>query len=265
MNIRFFLEITGMFLIPLLVVLIPIFMGQRYGIYRSKKTEDMQHTPVGTVVGSTFGLLAFMLAFTFQIVSNRYDTRKELLVAEVTNIRTAYLRAGLIPEPFRTETRNLLVEYVDLRIQVAGDPSKIGHLRTRSQQILDTFWSYSEKLGELDRSSENYSLFISSINDLVDNYNQRITMALEFRIPVVILWALFIITFFSMLALGYQFGISGKGSFRINLLLGVIFAVVMFLILALDRPETGLAQVNQKPMYTLQQQLQVMQKNVGTE
>jgi ABC-type multidrug transport system fused ATPase/permease subunit len=265
MNIRFFLEITGMFLIPLLVVLIPIFMGQRYGIYRSKKTEDMQHTPVGTVVGSTFGLLAFMLAFTFQIVSNRYDTRKELLVAEVTNIRTAYLRAGLIPEPFRTETRNLLVEYVDLRIQVAGDPSKIGHLRTRSQQILDTFWSYSEKLGELDRSSENYSLFISSINDLVDNYNQRITMALEFRIPVVILWALFIITFFSMLALGYQFGISGKGSFRINLLLGVIFAVVMFLILALDRPETGLAQVNQKPMYTLQHQLQVMQKNVGTK
>jgi hypothetical protein len=265
MNIRFFLEITGMFLIPLLVVLIPIFMGQRYGIYRSKKTEDMQHTPVGTVVGSTFGLLAFMLAFTFQIVSNRYDTRKELLVAEVTNIRTAYLRAGLIPEPFRTETRNLLVEYVDLRIQVAGDPSKIGHLRARSQQILDTFWSYSEKLGELDRSSENYSLFISSINDLVDNYNQRITMALEFRIPVVILWALFIITFFSMLALGYQFGISGKGSFRINLLLGVIFAVVMFLILALDRPETGLAQVNQKPMYTLQHQLQVMQKNVGTE
>jgi ABC-type multidrug transport system fused ATPase/permease subunit len=265
MNIRFFLEITGMFLIPLLVVLIPIFMGQRYGIYRSKKTEDMQHTPVGTVVGSTFGLLAFMLAFTFQIVANRYDTRKELLVAEVTNIRTAYLRAGLIPEPFRTETRNLLVEYVDLRIQVAGDPSKIGHLRTRSQQILDTFWSYSEKLGELDRSSENYSLFISSINDLVDNYNQRITMALEFRIPVVILWALFIITFFSMLALGYQFGISGKGSFRINLLLGVIFAVVMFLILALDRPETGLAQVNQKPMYTLQHQLQVMQKNVGTE
>jgi hypothetical protein len=39
----------------------------------------------------------------------------------------------------------------------------------------------------------------------------------------------------------------------------------MFLILALDRPETGLAQVNQKPMYTLQHQLQVMQKNVGTK
>ncbi len=265
MNIRFFLEITGMFLIPLLVVLIPIFLGQRYGIYRSKKSEDMQHTPVGTVVGSTFGLLAFMLAFTFQIVANRYDTRKELLVDEVTNIRTTYLRAGLIPEPMRNETRNLLVEYVDHRVQLASDLSKLGIMMSRSQQIQDTLWKYCEKLGELDRSSENYSLFISSVNDLVENYNQRVTMTLEFRIPVVILWALFIITFFSMLALGYQFGISGKGSFRINLILGIIFAIVMFLILALDRPETGLAPINQKPVFTLQQQLQVMQSNVGTK
>jgi len=265
MNIRYFLEIAGMFLIPLLVVLTPIFIGQRYGIYRSKKLEDMQHTPVGTVVGATFGLLAFMLAFTFQIVANRYDARKELLVDEVTNIRTIYLRAGLIPEPFRSDTKKLLVEYVDLRVQLANDPSKLGFTMARSQQILDRFWSYSEKLGEQDRSSENYALFISSVNDLVDNYNQRITMSLEFRIPVAILWTLFIISFFSMLALGYQFGISGKGSFRINLLLGIIFAVVMFLILALDRPETGLAKLNQKPMLTLQHQLRVMQVNGGNQ
>lgn len=80
-------------------------------------------------------------------------------------------------------------------------------------------------------------------------------MALEYRIPPAILWVLTIITFLSMLALGYQFGISGKGSFRINLLLAIVFAMVMFLILALDRPETGLAKMNQKPMLTLQQQL----------
>ncbi|MEI8047255.1 MAG: hypothetical protein WCI92_07740 [Bacteroidota bacterium] len=261
MKIMQIIEISGMFLIPLLAVLIPVFIGQRYGMYRSKKAEDVQQTPVGTVVGSTFGLLAFMLAFTFQIVTNRYDTRKDLLVDEVTNIRTAYLRAGLIPQPYNLETRKLLVEYVDLRVDLAGDLSKLGSTRARSEQILDTLWKFSEKLGELDRSSENYALFISSVNDLVENYNQRITMAFEFRIPVVILWALFIITFFSMFALGYQFGISGKGSFRINLILGIIFAVVMFLIIALDRPETGLAQVNQKPLFTLQHQLHGMQTN----
>jgi len=90
-------------------------------------------------------------------------------------------------------------------------------------------------------------------------------MAIEYRIPVAILWVLFIIAFLSMLALGYQFGISGKGSFRINLLLAVVFAVVMFLILSLDRPETGMAKMNQKPMFTLQHQLQVMQFNGGKQ
>jgi hypothetical protein len=111
---------------------------------------------------------------------------------------------------------------------------------TRSQQILDSFWNYSEKLGELDRSSENYALFISSVNDLVDNFNHRITMTLEYRIPIAILWVLFVIAFLSMLALGYQFG---------------------FLILSLDRPETGIAKLNQKPMFTLQHQLHQMQLN----
>ena len=86
-------------------------------------------------------------------------------------------------------------------------------------------------------------------------------MTFEYRIPVVILWILFIIAFFSMLSLGYHFGISGKGNLSINLILAFIFAVVMLLILALDRPETGIAKLNQKPMLTLQKQLQAAQSN----
>ena len=178
-----------------------------------------------------------------------------MLLEEVTNIRTTWLRAGVVPEPFRSETKKLLLEYVDLRVDLANDLSKLSSVMSRSQQILDKFWESVEILAERDRSSEMYSLYTSSVNDLVDNYNQRITMTLEYRIPPAILGVLFIITFLSMLVLGYQFGISGKGSFRINLLLAIVFALVMFLILALDRPETGLTRLNQKPMLTLQHQL----------
>jgi hypothetical protein len=255
MNIHHILGIAGMFFIPLLLVLTPIIIGQRYGIWQSKKSENLQHASVGSVVAAAFGLLAFMLAFTFQIVASRYEARKELLLEEVTNIRTTWLRAGVIPEPFRSDTRKLLMEYVDLRVDLANDPSKLNSAMDRSQQILDKFWKSVEILAEQDRSSEMYSLFTSSVNDLVDNFNQRITMTIEYRIPPTILWILFIITFLSMLALGYQFGITGKGGFKINFLLALVFALVMFLILALDHPETGLAKLNQKPMLTLQQQL----------
>jgi len=256
MNQVSFLGLIGLFAIPMIIVLVPIFIGQYYGIYRSKKKpEELQRESVGTAVGAAFALLAFMLAFTFQIATDRYNTRKELLLDEVTNIRTAYLRAGLLPEPFRSDTKKLLVEYVDIRADFAKDVTKASNLIMRSQVILDNLWGYTEGLAEQDRSSEVYALFTQSVNDLVDNYNHRITMTLEYRIPQVILWILLIIAFLSFLTLGYQFGISGKGSFMINLMLAIVFAVVMFLILALDRPETGVAMLNQKPVLALQKQL----------
>ena len=258
MNNSNLLQIAGMFLLPFLAVLLPIFIGQRWGIFIRNKSSEIQSEPVGAVVTATFALLAFMLAFTFQIAANRFDARKQLLLDEVTNIRTTYLRAGLIPEPLRSETKKLLVEYVDLRIDLSRDISKLDAVMSRSQQILDRFWNFTETLAEQDRSSEVYALYTTSVNDLINNYNQRITMTLEYRIPAVILWILSIITIFSMITLGYQFGISGKGGFRISLVLAVVFALVIFLILVLDHPETGLAKLNQKPMLTLQQQLRGM-------
>jgi hypothetical protein len=248
-----YLQIVGMFLIPLIIVLIPIMFGQRYGAYRSKKSTNLQPASVGAVVGAAFGLLAFMLAFTFQIGANRYSDRKELLLKEVTNIRTTYLRADLIPEPFRSDTKKLLVEYVGLRVELGKDNSKLDFAMSRSQQILDELWKYTAALAQMDRSSEIFALYTTSVNDLVDNYNHRITLSFEYRIPSVILLILSIVAFLTMFTLGYQFGISGKGSFRINLLLAVIFALVMFLILVLDKP--NLSQLNQKPLLTLQKQL----------
>jgi hypothetical protein len=174
---------------------------------------------------------------------------------DVTNIRTGYLRAGLIPEPYRSNTKKFLIEYVDLRVDLVNDPSKLNAGLSRSQQILDSLWKYTEALAEQDRSSEIYSLYTTSVNDIIDSYNQRVTVALQYRIPGAVLFVLFIISFVSMFLLGYQFGISGKGNLRLIILLSLIFAIVMFLILALDQPDKGLATIDQKPMITLQKQL----------
>jgi ABC-type multidrug transport system fused ATPase/permease subunit len=251
-----FFSIAAMFVVPLFAVLVPIFIGQRYGVYRSKKTPEKETSSVSTIASAALGLLAFLLAFTFQIAVNRYTDRKEMLINEVTTIRTAYLRSGLVPEPFRTETRKYLIEYTDLRVELAKNISMLDKTMMRTEEILDTLWNYSERIAEQDRSSEAYSLYISSVNDLVEKYNQRVTISLEYRIPESVLYTLCIITFLSMFTLGYQIGLSGKASLKLSILLGVIFAIIIFLILALDRPELGLTRLNQQPMLKLQQQLQ---------
>ena len=255
MTIGFFIEIAAMFFIPLAAVIIPVLVGQSVGVRHSKKQANIPHESVGTIVTAAFGLVAFMLAFTFQIASNRYSTRRELLIEEVKDIRTAYLRAGLIPEPYNTNTKKYLIEYVDLRAGIAKDQSKLTQALSRSEVILDSMWKYTEVLAAQDRSSEVYALYTTAINDMVDTYNERINMILVYRIPWVVMVALTIIVVLTMLILGYQFGVSGKKIYFLSFLLAFLFSVVMFLIFALDRPETGIIKIKQNPLFDLQKQL----------
>jgi len=259
MTLQIFLRLAGMFLIPLAAILLPILIGQHFGLYHNKKSKNINPTPIVSVISAALGLLAFMLAFTFQMAAERYNTRRRLVLEDATNIRTAYLRAGMLPEPFNAATKNLLVEYVNLRVDFAKDARNLDRAMSRSQQILDTIWKYSETLAVQDRSSEIYALFIMSVNDLVDNYNHRVLMALQYRIPVAVYWVLFLVGFFSMFILGYQFGVTGRKNFWISFVLSVVFALVMLLIFALDRPEVNLIKVGQNSMISLQQQLQAKQ------
>ena len=72
-------------------------------------------------VGTTIGLLAFLLAFTFGMAASRYDTRKQLVLQEADAIGTTYLRADFLQEPQRSNIRNLLREYAALRVQGVGE------------------------------------------------------------------------------------------------------------------------------------------------
>ena len=249
------MTIVWMFLLPLVAILVPVWLGQRYGIYARKRSAELPEGPIGSAVGATLGLLAFMLAFAFQMVGNRFDKRRELLVQEVTDIRVAYLNAGLVPDPVRTNARKAIVEYVDMRVDLVRDVSKLPDIKQRSERVLDSLWSYCEMLNAQDRSSEAYSLFTSSVSQIVSLFNERITVTFQTRLSGTIFWVLGFVAFLSMLVLGFQFGISGKVSLSIILLLAVSFAAVLWLVIALDRPETGLVRLNQAPMLTLQEQL----------
>jgi hypothetical protein len=120
-NLLEMLPFWGVLLLTILFILVPIQIGQRLGRRAVKRAGELHDAPIGSVVGAALGLLAFMLAFTFQITTNRLDTRKQLLLDEVGSIRDAYLRAALLPEPQRTESRKLLRDYVDVRVEVAAN------------------------------------------------------------------------------------------------------------------------------------------------
>ena len=58
------LPLWGLFIAILGVVLISVECGYRLGRFRLSRREQEKEAPVGTMVGATLGLLAFILAFT---------------------------------------------------------------------------------------------------------------------------------------------------------------------------------------------------------
>ncbi len=64
------------------------------------------------IVGSLLALMGFLLAITMGMASDRFDTRRGLVLAEANSVGTTYLRAGYLPEPASSEIRDLLREYV---------------------------------------------------------------------------------------------------------------------------------------------------------
>ena len=110
--------------IPLVFVAFAVFTmlfyeaGFRLGRWWQERTPGEQEGPTGMLVGSILALLAFLLAVTMGMAADRFDARRAIVLAEANAIGTAYLRAGYLPEPASSQIRELLREYVPLRIVV---------------------------------------------------------------------------------------------------------------------------------------------------
>ena len=79
-------------------------IGFQIGHWYQARSPGVQEGPTGVLVGSILALLAFLLAITMGMASDRFDTRRGLVLEEANAIQTTYLRAGYLPEPASSET-----------------------------------------------------------------------------------------------------------------------------------------------------------------
>jgi hypothetical protein len=271
MKSDFWLDVVplwGVFGITVVMVFLSIRMGAFLGYRKRHQPEHENESSFSTIIGATLGLLAFMLAFTFGIAADRFQTRKQLLLDEVNTIGTAYLRAELLLEPHRSEIRKLLREYVDIRVNFSREASfrqleKFEEVLSRSEKLQGQLWSHVVAITATDRTSPIDALFISALNEVIDFHNSRVTV-LQYHIPPLIWYVLFFITFLSMATVGYQAGLSGQSSVKMGIVLALTFSAVIFLIADLDRP-TGILRVNQQPLFDLQKQMQNPTQETGYE
>ena len=252
------MEVTGLLdLLPLwsilpltiVVALLSVELGYRVASYSQHHSLEEKESAVGSMVGATLGLLAFMLAFTFGLAGSRFEDRRQVVLSEANAIGTTYLRAGMLPEPMRTETQNLLREYVEVRLE-GVQPGKLEQAVLKSEELHNRLWSQAVAATEKDRSPIT-GLFVQSLNEVIDLHAKRVMAGLRSRVPGVIWIVLYGLAIVAMLMMGYHSGLahSRRSIAVIALVLG--FSSVLYVIADLDRPAEGTLRVSQQSMIDL--------------
>jgi hypothetical protein len=243
------------FVTVLIVSLLWTECGFRIGQRRRKKQSDESGAPLGTIVASILALLAFLLAFTFNLACNRFDDRRAAVLNEANAIGTTYLRADFFDDPEKGQIKKLLREYVQVRVGGTLSRPRVDLVISQSEALQDKLWSTAATLAREHQGSPICALFISSLNDVIDMHAKRITLGLYARVPLSVWIVLFVVSALSLAAVGFYCGMCGSRSWAEVFILITVFTLVMFLVADLDRPQEGFIKASQQPMIDLQQKL----------
>jgi len=249
------LPIIGVFAAFAIVSLIISEFGYRLGHWWQRRTSDVKEGPSSMIVGSLLALTAFLLAITMGMASDRFDKRRSLVLDEANAVGTTYLRAGYLPEQASIQIRDLLREYVTLRIMETPDVEEVRERMARSVELQAKLWSITEELARTTPESDVLALFIVSLNEMIDIHETRVTVGLYKRVPETVLLLLLICSMVTLSMVGYNAGLSlRRNSFSIIALILVLGAVIT-LVIDLDRSRDGHLKVSQQPLIDLQMQI----------
>lgn len=247
------LPLWALFISILLVVLLSVEFGYRLGRYRRGRQEQEKEAPVGTMVGATLGLLAFILAFTFGLAAARFDTRRQVLLDEANAIGTTYLRAGMLPDRGK-QIRGLLRDYIGARLDAVRSGNVAEGIQ-RSENIQQQVWAEAEAVAEKNPNSIVVGIFVQSLNEMIDLHAKRLQAGVRSRIPGAIWLGLFAVAVLSLAAMGYLEGLSGTRRSLAIIAVAIAFSVVIELIADLDRPQEGVLRVSQQALLDVQRSM----------
>ena len=256
MNPQDILDYTPMIVVFVTLVVASaafVVVGYWIGRWWQDRMPDESEGPAGSLVASVLALMSFLIAITMAMAADRFDTRRTLVVDEANSILTTYLRAGFLPNQQRDEVRDLLREYVPLRVNVADRTQLLANF-ARSTQIHRELWAKAEAV-QMD--SETFSLFADSLNETINLHEKRVAAIVYARVPETVLLVLLVGSALTLSMFGFGGGLTGRPSLFGTTVLIIVFAILFTLIIDLDRPRGGFLQVSQQPLIDLQEKVVV--------
>ena len=230
-------------LVLFLSMLVCIYAGRRVGTKRYPNGRPHDSSPTGTIMTGIFGLLGFLLAFTFGMSGSRFEDRRKNMIEEANAIGTAILRADMYPEPDRAEFRKDLKQYLEARIAYFVAPRDSVNIVRAEVRAIDVGKRIWKRAANLSLGGDQYRLstaqMVPAINTMLDAGTTELMGDLS-TVPDSIIWMLFFLAASSAFYLGYSSG--GKEHLDWFVAVGfcLLIVLVVFITLDIDRPRRGL-------------------------
>ena len=215
--------------------------------WRGRHTGGAQ---VGAVQGAILGLLGLLLGFSFAAAGSRFIERQDLIVQEANAIGTAYLRADLLAEPFRSELKDALKTYTEYRVQATGrlrygfadaDAAAIDQQHAR-------MWR-AGIAGVTDRPATMVSV-LPPLNDVIDLHSTRLYAGMK-HLPGIVMGLLIVSSMLAVGVIAYGCGPSGSRRASLTVPLAIVIGVALWVTIDLDRPRAGFIRLNDTPLQSL--------------
>jgi hypothetical protein len=186
-----------------------------------------------------------MLAFTFGAAISRHEARKKAVIAEANALSTAFLRAGLVDEPGRTELQRALLDYTRTRKSDPNVKMTVERLESLVQQSWDAkskLWPATERIVDGATPGPIEALLVAAVTDVLDCDTVRVA-AIYDSLPPMVLTLLLLIAAATVSVAGFNAGLSGRISRWRTTLLILVLASIMLVILDFDRSVAGFIRV----------------------
>jgi len=239
--------------LPLLVIFL-VGLALIWGIselgWQIGRRSAGESTNIGTLESATIGLLALIIGFTFAMALTRFEARRDAVVQEANAIGTTALRARLLPEPHRAETLTLLRDYVQVRLDALQRGHSLAQASAtveRSNAIQESLWQQAMAISQKDKEVVPTGLFIQSLNQMIDSQGVRLA-ALRNQIPTIVLLVLYVLAAAAGGFVGYASAIDARLTRLPVYLMGLLISLMLYLIIDLDRPNSGFITNNHQAM-----------------
>ena len=218
---------------------------------------DSDTSDEGLIISAALGLLALLIGFTFTVTLQRFQDRDALIVAEANAISINWRRARIIGNPAGDALAAQVAAYLDARLaQLDAGIDGLAHRpgAVAADASRRTLWPLTQDAIAPLRDTP-LAVAVMAATEQTLNTATQLDAAFEAHLPPRVVAMLVVYTLTTAFILGYVLGASNSRHRTVTAILFVLIAMAIVLVIDLDRPFDGSAELDRAPLLELQAEM----------